>query len=92
MTIVSKTYQELNRKDFKRELENFLISTEISLPNRRRVILRSGEYNRKDPWDNDYLYESSDGKKFNIVSFGSDLAEGGEGKDADIYLYEQKNN
>ena len=45
----------------------------------------------KDPWDNDFLYESSNGKKFNIVSFGPDLAEGGEDKDADIYLYDKKN-
>lgn len=37
----------------------------------------------KDPWDSDYLYES-DGKDFNIISYGNDKAEGGTGEDADI--------
>ncbi len=37
----------------------------------------------KDPWDNDYYYES-DGKNFNIISYGNDGAEGGDGEDADI--------
>ena len=38
-----------------------------------------------DPWDNDYVY-TSNGKKFDIISYGSDGAEGGEGEDADISL------
>ncbi|MEI8348484.1 MAG: type II secretion system major pseudopilin GspG [Pseudomonadota bacterium] len=42
----------------------------------------------KDPWDNDYVYES-DGSTFNMHSFGDDGTEGGEGKGADIYLYEK---
>lgn len=42
----------------------------------------------KDPWENDYVYES-DGNTFNIHSLGDDAAEGGEGKGADIYLYEK---
>lgn len=42
-----------------------------------------------DPWDNDFLYESS-GRKFNIWSLGPDNEEGGEGQDADIFLYEKK--
>ena len=37
----------------------------------------------KDPWDQDYVYES-DGKTFTIKSYGSDKQEGGEGFDADI--------
>jgi general secretion pathway protein G len=36
-----------------------------------------------DPWDNEYVYES-DGKSFNITSYGADGAEGGEEFDADI--------
>lgn len=36
-----------------------------------------------DPWDGEYIYES-DGKTFEIKSFGADNAEGGEGADADI--------
>jgi general secretion pathway protein G len=39
----------------------------------------------KDPWDNDFAYDS-DGKTFNIHSLGRDGADGGEGEDADIYL------
>ncbi len=39
----------------------------------------------QDAWSEDFIYES-DGKTFNIHSMGSDKAEGGEGKDADIYL------
>lgn len=38
-----------------------------------------------DPWDNDYDYKS-DGKTFDIISFGNDGAEGGEDQDADISL------
>lgn len=36
-----------------------------------------------DPWDSEYIYES-DGKTFEIKSFGADNAEGGEGVDADL--------
>ncbi len=39
----------------------------------------------KDPWDHDFVYES-DGKTFNIYSYGPDGEAGGEGTDADIYL------
>lgn len=42
-----------------------------------------------DPWENDFIYQS-DGKKFNIISYGNDLVEGGEGEDADIPLYGSK--
>jgi general secretion pathway protein G len=37
----------------------------------------------KDPWDNDFIYES-DGKAFTIISYGNDGVEGGEEFDADI--------
>ena len=39
----------------------------------------------KDPWEHDFIYES-DGKTFNIYSYGPDGEAGGEGNDADIYL------
>jgi general secretion pathway protein G len=39
----------------------------------------------KDPWEHDFIYES-DGKTFNIYSYGGDGEAGGEGNDADIYL------
>ncbi len=39
----------------------------------------------KDPWDYDFQYES-DGKSFDIITFGADGVEGGEGVDADIRL------
>lgn len=38
-----------------------------------------------DPWDEEYNYES-DGKTFEIWSFGPDGLEGGEGNDEDIFL------
>ncbi|MAE59402.1 MAG: type II secretion system protein GspG [Halobacteriovorax sp.] len=38
-----------------------------------------------DPWDSEYVYQS-DGKDINIISYGEDGIEGGEEKDADIYL------
>ena len=38
-----------------------------------------------DPWDNDYDYKS-DGKTFDIISFGNDGLEGGEDQDTDISL------
>ncbi len=43
-----------------------------------------------DPWDGDFVY-TSDGRTFNIMSYGPDGLEGGEGNDADIYLYETGN-
>lgn len=36
-----------------------------------------------DPWDAEFVY-NSDGKTFEIISYGADNAEGGEGFDADI--------
>lgn len=39
----------------------------------------------KDPWNNDFIYES-DGKAVNIISYGPDGEPGGEGNDVDIYL------
>lgn len=48
-----------------------------------------GEQVPKDPWDNDFIYES-DGKTYNIYSYGPDGEAGGEGNDGDIYLKEQK--
>ncbi len=42
-----------------------------------------------DPWDNDFIYESN-GKTFNISSYGADMEEGGEGNDADIFLKKPK--
>lgn len=44
-----------------------------------------GDQVPKDPWDRDYNFES-DGKVFNIYSYGNDGEAGGEGADADIYL------
>ena len=39
----------------------------------------------RDPWDNDYLYESpsDEGRPFNIYTLGADGVRGGEGQDAD---------
>jgi general secretion pathway protein G len=37
----------------------------------------------RDPWDNEFEYEST-GKKYTIISYGPDGEEGGEGVDADI--------
>jgi len=42
----------------------------------------------QDPWEEEFVYES-DGRKFNVYSLGPDKAEGGEGKDADIFLFEK---
>ncbi|MFM1895637.1 MAG: hypothetical protein RLZZ385_711 [Pseudomonadota bacterium] len=39
----------------------------------------------KDPWGNDYHYES-DGREFTLVSYGADGERGGEDDDADIGL------
>lgn len=44
----------------------------------------------KDPWENDYVYES-DGRTYNVYSLGADGIEGGEGKDSDLYLKANKN-
>ncbi|MFZ8932995.1 MAG: type II secretion system major pseudopilin GspG [Bacteriovoracaceae bacterium] len=42
-----------------------------------------------DPWEYDYAY-TSDGRTFNIISYGADGQEGGEGEDADIPLKQSK--
>ena len=39
----------------------------------------------KDPWGNDYLYES-EGRAFTLISLGADGEQGGEEDDADIGL------
>lgn len=39
----------------------------------------------KDPWDNDYVYDSN-GRDFTLVSYGADGVSGGEEDDADIGL------
>jgi general secretion pathway protein G len=41
----------------------------------------------KDSWDNDlqYIAPGSDGRAFDLYSFGADGKEGGEGTEADIY-------
>lgn len=44
-----------------------------------------GDQVPKDPWDADFVYES-DGKTYNIYSYGADREAGGDGSDADIYL------
>lgn len=49
----------------------------------------NGPYLRRavptDPWDNDYVYESS-GRSFTLLSYGADGMSGGEEDDADIGL------
>ena len=44
----------------------------------------------KDAWNNDWIYRSpgSDNRPFEIVSFGADGKEGGEGADKDIKSWE----
>jgi len=46
--------------------------------------------NRTDPWGNRYEYNSpgSNGQPFEVVTYGADGREGGEGKDADIYSWQ----
>jgi general secretion pathway protein G len=39
----------------------------------------------RDPWDNEYVYESN-GRDFTLVSYGADGVSGGEEDDADIGL------
>lgn len=43
----------------------------------------------RDPWDEEFVY-ISDGRTFNIISYGPDGMEGGEGRDKDIYLYDSQ--
>ena len=43
----------------------------------------------KDPWDNDYVYISpGEHGDFDLISYGADGEEGGEGKDADVQSWE----
>ena len=40
----------------------------------------------KDPWGHDFIYESpgKEGRGYDLISYGADNAEGGEGTDLDI--------
>ncbi len=40
----------------------------------------------KDPWGNEFIYESpgKEGRGYDLISYGADNAEGGEGTDLDI--------
>ncbi len=43
----------------------------------------------RDPWDNEYLYESpSEGRPFTIYTLGADGVRGGEGQDADVSYWD----
>ncbi len=44
----------------------------------------------RDPWDEEFFYES-DGRSFNIWTYGPDRTEGGEGTDEDMHLNKKKN-
>jgi len=45
---------------------------------------------KTDPWDNDYVYKipGKDGNEYELLSYGADGKEGGEGKNADISVWE----
>jgi general secretion pathway protein G len=46
-------------------------------------------YVPKDPWGNDYIYLSPGlHGDFDLMSYGDDGVQGGEGKDADVYNWE----
>lgn len=42
----------------------------------------------KDPWGNDYEYVSGTENGYDLICYGRDGVEGGEGEDADIYSWE----
>ncbi len=43
----------------------------------------------KDPWENDYIYISpGEHDDFDLISYGADGEEGGEGKDVDVQSWE----
>ena len=48
--------------------------------------LKGGKY-PKDSWENDlqFVIPGSEGRAFDLYSFGADGKQGGEGNDADIY-------
>jgi len=37
-----------------------------------------------DPWDRPYVYRSTNGSEYELLSYGADGAPGGDGEDADI--------
>lgn len=45
----------------------------------------------KDPWGNDYQYTNpGEGHEYDIISLGADGISGGEGKDADLSLWDDQ--
>ncbi|MBF0361928.1 MAG: type II secretion system major pseudopilin GspG [Oligoflexia bacterium] len=72
---------------------NALISKPTAGPDCKRYAsagyIEGGEV-PKDPWDNDFFYES-DGKSFTITSYGDDGAPGGEDKAKDFSISDKGN-
>ncbi len=63
-----------------------LINKPVAAPECKRYAPEGYLENKelpKDAWDTDFYYES-DGRVFELISFGADQAEGGEGFNADI--------
>jgi general secretion pathway protein G len=48
----------------------------------------------KDPWENPYIYVSpgENGKPFDLISYGNDRQQGGEGEGADIGFWDEAAN
>ncbi|PIP93641.1 MAG: type II secretion system protein GspG [Bdellovibrio sp. CG12_big_fil_rev_8_21_14_0_65_39_13] len=89
MGMLSGTLKEFNRKcNFYPTTDQGLESL-VSKPSGRECknyppggFFEDGQL-PKDPWEADYAYES-DGKTFDIISYGADNQPGGEDKDCDI--------
>ena len=61
-----------------------LVTNDSSRPSWSGPYIRDDEI-PLDPWDNEYHYQvESDGRDFQLISYGADGAQGGEGDNADI--------
>jgi general secretion pathway protein G len=88
------TVVKTNIETLKNTVDKYRLNNKGRLPNSLEDLLQPDEFNMNepylekseaiiDPWGNPYTFIVT-GKKFEIISFGSDSLEGGESDAADI--------
>ncbi len=89
-----QTVAKTNIDTLKSTVEKFRMDNKLKLPSTLEELLQPNEFNLNepylekeeslvDPWGNSYIYNIM-GSKFEIISYGADGLEGGEGADMDI--------
>lgn len=89
------TVARTNIETIKASVEKYRLDNQLRLPSTLDELLQPNENNMNeaylekaealiDPWGNPYVYNVMGSTKFEIISYGADGLEGGEGADKDI--------